>query len=60
MGRGRMWGVGEGTFVVGGVVVRDGVVGAFERGEGVVERVDVVVVAVAVGVVVVWSGTIPS
>jgi len=55
-----MWGVGEGTFVVGGVVVRDGVVGAFERGEGVVERVDVVVVAVAVGVVVVWSGTIPS
>jgi hypothetical protein len=45
-----MWGVGEGTFVVGGVVVGDGVVGAFERGEGVVERVDVVV---AVGVVVV-------
>ena len=56
MGRGRMWGVGEEPFVVGGVVVRDDGVGAFERGEGVVERVDVVVVAV--GVVVVSSVTI--
>jgi len=60
VGRGRTWEAGGETFVVGGVVDRDGEEGAFVRDGEEAERVDVVVLvaAAAVGVVFVWSGTI--